>query len=703
MAAKNRRSALTILPVLAWSATLPAQAVDTSDWVCEYCPFEDGHRADYAVGATAADEDSAYFGNATGYSEDGGYANLDGTGSYAGERYRMRWVAEDLGLDSRYAAVEAGRPGRYGIALDYRELPRRQWITTDTIFAQTAGDTLSLPDGWVPSATTAGLTELDSSLVRRDIESDRSILGIGGRFLAFGALDVTADYRRQTNDGLKVYGGSSFTNASLLPMPFDYVTDEVEFGLRYALGSGYVALGWYLSDFDNQNEALNWETPFTTAPGAESLALAQSPDNRFQQLKLGGGYRFPSARTSVSASLAVGEIEQTAALLPYTVNPNVAAGTLPRSSLDGSVDTMNYALSLNSRPFRNARVRVSYRYDERDNQTPVDTWERVIVDLLPSGDAESNLPYSFERSAFEISGDYDLFDSLRVSGGYERRETERDLQEVREQTEDTGWGRLRWRPNDVIEVDGRAGTAKRDIDSYNEVVAATFGQNPLMRKYNLAYRFREFAEVAVTIMPPGSALSLTLDSRYADDDYSRSQIGLVSGEEVYIGADIGWSVSERSSVYVNVSAENIESEQFGSEAFADPDWRAFHDDDYMTVGAGFRIRQIADKVDLQLDWTHADGTSSIQLDPATGPADLFPDFETALDVVRLRLGYRHSERLDINASLTFQSFTAEDWSIEGVGPSTILEVLSLGAMPYDDEQLLVGVGFQYRIGQDSTQ
>ncbi|MEO1203493.1 MAG: MtrB/PioB family decaheme-associated outer membrane protein, partial [Pseudomonadota bacterium] len=503
------------------------------------------------------------------------------------------------------------------------------------------------------------------------------------------------------NDGFRTFGGSLFTTASLLPMPFDYVTDEVDVNVRYSLGAGYLALGWYLSDFDNQNTAINWESPFTTIPGSETLSAAQAPDNQFQQLKLGGGYRFAALNTSVNASVAMGEIEQTTPFLPYTTNDGIATAPLPRTSLDGSVDTLNYALALTSRPFAKARVRLSYRYDERDNTTPVEMYERVIVDTILSGDPEANLPYSYERSTLQLSGDYDLFDSVRISGGYERRDLERDLQEVREQTEDTGWGRVRWRPNDIIEIDGRAGTSRRDIDSYNEVVAVAFGQNPLLRKYNMAFRFREFAEVALSIMPPGSPLSVTLDGRFADDDYSRSQVGLVAGKETYLGADIGYAVSDVASFYVNVSTENIESEQFGSETFGDPDWRAFNDDDYSTVGLGFRIRQIADRIDLQIDYTRADGTSSIQLDSASNSADLFPDLETTLDFVRLRLGYRHSEKLDINASATYQSFRAEDWSIQGVGPATIPEVLSLGPLPYDDEQILLGIGFQYRLGQDT--
>ena len=42
------------------------QAVDTSEWACEYCPFEEGYRADFEVGAMNVSDDSAYFGDATG-------------------------------------------------------------------------------------------------------------------------------------------------------------------------------------------------------------------------------------------------------------------------------------------------------------------------------------------------------------------------------------------------------------------------------------------------------------------------------------------------------------------------------------------------------------------------------------------------------------------------------------------------------------
>jgi len=88
---------------------------------------------------------------------------------------------------------------------------------------------------------------------------------------------------------------------------------------------------------------------------------------------------------------------------------------------------------------------------------------------------------------------------------------------------------------------------------------------------------------------------------------------------------------------------------------------------------------------------------------AGGGPSRFPDLKSTLDYLRLKLSYRRSERLEFNINLRYQSFSAEDWVLEGVGPATIPVVLTLGAQPYDDEVLIFGLGFRYRVGgADST-
>ena len=691
--------------VLSFVALLAAPAVnaqaDTSGWACEFCPFEQGHRTEYSVGATAVSEDSAYVGDATGYDEEGAYGNLDANGSYANDGYRMRWYAEDLALDSRALELDAGRLGSYDYSLGYREVPRRTFNTTRSVFGL-SGETLSLPSGWVRSGTTSGLTQLNSNLASRNIESDRSIFDVGGRYLPSDRWSISADYRRHDRDGLKIHGGSNFTNAALLPMPFDYVTDEVDLGIRFESDSGFVALGWYLSDFENQNASLTWEQPFTVsaATGNDFPTMAQAPDSRFQQLSVTAGYAWPEQNTVISLSAATGEIEQDSAFLPYTSSSGISADPLPRASLDGQVDTSNLALAITSRFIDKLRVKFSYRYDERDNKTSQAQWNRVIVDTFVSNELETNLPYSFERSNLSLSGDYDLFDTVRISAGYDRKDIDRDFQEVAEQTEDSAWGRVRWRPTQLLEVDIRGGGSRRDIGSYNETFAATLGQNPLLRKYNLAYRYREFGELSVALSPADLPVSLTVTGLFADDSYTRSQLGMLSADEFRLTADFGWTVSENASAYVNVGVEDIESLQAGSEAFAAADWQATHDDDFTTIGAGFHVRNIGeqDNFDLRLDYLRSDGASEIIVDSAVGGPSEFPELKSELDYARLRLAYRRSERLEINLDLTYQRFLAEDWTLEGVGPATMPSVLSLGAHPYSPEVILFGIGFRYRAG-----
>lgn len=509
------------------------------------------------------------------------------------------------------------------------------------------------------------------------------------------------DYRRQDQDGSKIVGGSSFNQASLLPMPFDYVTDEIDMAVRYSADNGFVALGWYLSDFSNDNTALTLEQPFSFDPliGNDTFAIAQAPSNKFQQVSLQAGYSFVEQKTVVSFSAAIGDIDQDSSLLPYTVTSSIATSPLPRARLDGSVDTTNFALAVTSRAIDKGRINFSYRYDERDNKTSQDLWNRVIVDTFATTDLEANIPYSFERSSLSLSADYDLLDTVRVSGGYDRKDIDRDFQEVAEQTEDTGWGRLRWRPTSALELDIRGGASERDVDSYNDVFAVSVGQNPLLRKYNLAYRYREFGDVSLSFS--GEEVSVTLNALYADDEYTDSEIGITSGNELRVAADLNWALSENASLYLNAGFEDIESEQVGSEAFSTPDWSATHDDDFTTVGMGFRVRNIAEKVDVQMDYMRSDGASEIIVDRALGGASEFPELESVLDYLRFRLSYRQSERLELNLNLLYQRFEAEDWALEGVAPAAIPEVLSLGAQPYDDEVFMIGVGFRYRVGVDT--
>jgi len=685
---------LGVTSVAIASAAL-AQQPDTSSWVCEYCPFADGYRADYEAGTSYVTGDAAHFGDAGGYNEQGAYLNLDGSGSYASENYQAQWLAEDLGLDSRYLSVSGGNQGSYGYRIAYRELPRHRFDTTQTIFQQASPDSLSLPPGWVRSPVTGGFSALGASLVDRDISSERRVLELGGRYLPSDRFRVSASYRRQERDGLRIAGGSYFTQSSLLPAPFDHATDEAELGLRYSGGQGYLKLAYLGSFFQNENLALRWETPFTSAVGAETGAQAQSPDNSFQQISLAGNYRVHRYDTVFGLNLARGRLEQDDSLLPYTSNPLLTTSPLPRQRLDGRVHTTNVALTMSTRPFDKARIRLAYRLDDRDNRTSVDAWARVITDTFNSGDVETNVPYSFRKTRFNALGSYQLRRNVRVSAGFDRIEYDRDFQEVAEQTETGGWGMLRWKPNDYLDIRAKGGATEREIDRYDETVAVSLGQNPLLRKYHLAYRYRRFGELTLAAALPEKPVSLTVTAMYADDEYTQSRLGITDGDDLRVAGDLSFALTDNRYLYLHGGYENIESDQLGSEQFATADWSARNTDRFYSAGGGLILRQIAGSFDVTLDYTRAMGSTEISLNTLAAGLGWFPDLESTMDSVRLRLVWHRSEQLAVNLGLRYEGFEAEDWALEGVAPDTVPVVLTTGAKPYDYDVVLVGIGFTY--------
>ncbi len=696
----TRSGSLPMLAIVASTLIAPVSesaTPDTSGWKCELCPFASGYQAEVTAEGSYVSEDAATFGDATGYDDKGGYLNVDGNGHYATPSHRLNWMVDDLGLDSRVVRIDGARPGTFDYRLAYSQIPRHRFDSTSTIFTRAPGNLLALPTAWTFAGTTSGFTDLAQSLSSRDVEGERETLELGGKYLPTTRFRLFAGFQRQERDGTNILGGSRFTNSSLLPHAFDYRTDQLDAGIRYDGDNGYLKLAYYGSFFDDRFTAFTWENPFLSAPGAGQSALAEAPDSEFQQLVLTGSYRTAVLNSSITFSAAMGRGKQNDTLLPYTTNFNLAAGPLPRSTLDAEIDTTNLALTVISKPFEEARVKLAVRYDERDNKTAQLPWTRVIADTFLSGETELNVPYGFQRLRLNLSADYRLFETLRASAGYDYTEIDREFQEVAEQTEDSGWGRLQWRPNQYLDISGRGGISRRGIGRYDETFAANLDQNPLMRKYNLAYRYQQFGELSASATLPKLPIAVSATVFYADDSYSSSQLGLTDSDELRAAADLSWSVSEKASVYLTGGFEDTSTQQAGSASFSTPDWFADYSDEFYNIGGGFRMTGIAGKADLQIDYTHGNGTTEVDVAGGGGPRR-FPDLATTLDSLRAMVVLHWSEKLETSLQLRYEDFSTDDWALQGVAPDTLPTILTLGAQPYDDQVWMAGISFRYRMG-----
>jgi hypothetical protein len=216
--------------------------------------------------------------------------------------------------------------------------------------------------------------------------------------------------------------------ASIMPDLIDQTTDQWDLGLNYTFEKGFVHVGYYGSFFTNHVDSMTWQNwAKLTAPNFNTMSTA--PTNQFNQLNLTAGYDF-SPTTHLVVDGALGRSTQNVAFLTDATTPVV-----PVSSADALVVSKNLSLKLTGRPDPRLQLLAFYKFDERDNRTPVNTYQfsdvnQTIAPLFPGGgvvaqNANANTPYSRRLNQFDLSADYRLAAGQAIKGGYQFQKVDR--------------------------------------------------------------------------------------------------------------------------------------------------------------------------------------------------------------------------------------------------------------------------------------
>jgi MtrB/PioB family decaheme-associated outer membrane protein len=668
--------------------------VDVSDWKCEDCAFEEGYSGEVELGAGNVSDDSFRFGEYNGLNEEGAFAIVN-----AKLRYRDRDAGyldlslRELGLDSRSLYIEGGRQGSYSLFLSYDEITRYISDSVQTPYLGNGSSSLSLPAGWVPASSTAGMSQLNTSLQNIEVDSQRKRLGLGASFIPASDWKYDIKVRRETREGTRRSAGAFFFTAAELIEPVDYVTDEVDVSASYIGKKWQATLAYYGSFFSNDNVALSWDNAFNPPVGvavADTGQLALPPDNRFHQLLLSAGYQY-SQRTRISGDLAVGRMEQDEAFLPATVNTSLTVAPLPRNSADAQVDTLVGDLRLVSAFTDDLRFNASYSYSDHDNTTPQASYDWVTTDAYNTS-PRTNQPYSFTRQTSKLGADYRVSRSTKVAAGMDYQSFERSYQEVEETRETTAWGKLTVRAKEFTDMTFRVARADRDVSSYQLVAETDPPQNPLLRKYNMADRDRTSVGVnANSMLSETSSIGVSVD--YAKDDYTDSSLGLINATESNINLDSSVLVSERTSLHMFLGRQRIDSTQAGGQSTVVAQWVASNVDTVDSAGIGVKHRLKGDKLDLGADLVISQSTGRISIDAG---AQAFPDLEVALNSLQLYADYRLQDNMTLHAAYWYEHYDSRDWALDGVDPDTINNLLSFGEDSPDYRLNVVTVTLRYK-------
>jgi MtrB/PioB family decaheme-associated outer membrane protein len=414
------------------------------------------------------------------------------------------------------------------------------------------------------------------------------------------------------------------------------------------------------------------QNPFTF-PANGSGQLALPPGNEFHQIRAAGGYQF-SPDTRFTADVAWGRMTQDETFFAPTLNTTLVVPALPGSSLNARANTFDASAKLTSRLTDQWSASAAYVRNERDNDTRQSVYGWVTTDMFPAA-PRVNLPYGFTQDKAKVSVDYRPWSSTKGTLGYDYDRNERTYQEVDTTEEHTFWGKIASKPLENLDGWIKYAHAERDISGYHSVPSVTPPENPLLRKYNMADRTRDSAAVRADIAIAGN-VNVGLGGSWARDSYTNSTIGLTSGSDVTLDADIAFVVTEQITAHLFGSYEGIRSRQVGSQSFSTPDWSANNRDRIDFFGLGVRHAAIKDKLDLGADYKRVRVRSSILVD--TGVASQFPDIATSVESVRLYANYRLTAQVRLNADWWYESYRTDNWMLDNVAPAIIPNVLTFG-------------------------
>jgi MtrB/PioB family decaheme-associated outer membrane protein len=634
----------------------------------------------------------------------GKYNGLDEQGAYLAASFDVisRPLMED-GQDTRYWTLSVdnlglstsdikfafGRQGDYGFTLDLSNL---RTVGNDTGVTPFRGSSvLALPDSWIPSLTTSGMTAV-SSFRQFDPDLERSSLKASFNKLFGNNWNIEANYGYEQKKGEKLIGAAFYLDAAnphaaLLPEPVDYTTIEFDFAAGYEGQDLQLALNYRLSSFDNQaNEegALTWQNPYANVFGTEvdypngSGAIGLAPDHRFQQVRATGTYRITSG-IRLQFDGTYGKTEYKDTLAPYTVNPGLVVSTaLPVSKVD-DLDTSTFNINLLTNPVRRVSLNFKYHYEERDNTTRRYPWLYVRGDAQNQPDALRavfNNPQNTKREKYTAEGVWRLKNRTRFTLTYDFEKVNRSLVSVKETKEDRLTGVVKFYPIKRLAVRFEAALADRAASTYQwaESFLTTYTQeqisripanrrwsnHPLFRQSYLASRESNFAKFRITYQPIDS-LNLILDGDYSYHDYDKTVLGLNTDSQAMVNFSGSYSPRDSINLFGWVNYGLYETDQTGrsfrggiekpaNDIFtpltqgSDPsrNWDVEEQAQITGAGAGLSWVIIQDKFDVSADYVYTRTTTKYEFGTG-GATDILgvplPDNDSMLHQFSLSANY----------------------------------------------------------------
>ncbi|WP_223293020.1 MULTISPECIES: MtrB/PioB family decaheme-associated outer membrane protein [Shewanella] len=659
-------------------------------WECKRCKVSTEAAGSIGVGVAYNDGSDSHFGNTTGTDTDGLVGHLDADVTLKNESgYQTKIEADKLGYDNGSATLTTGKPGQYQIALGYRGIANYDTDKAMTPY-RVKSDAMVLPQDWQTGATTGQMATLADNAKPAELMTQRDRFSLDAHYKG-NFYKAELDYQHEARSGKRTFSGNILTNSAMLAQPIDDSIDNLGAKIYFS-GDGWLAgIDTMLSQYNNDHNALNWDSAFTPTFGAAYAGQsATAPDNK--AYRVAGNAQFGANGQQILMHTGFSRFTQDQAFLPATING--PSPDLPAVNLDGQVDMIEMTIKYSGRITSELSLRASYDYRDRDNKTEINDHPQVITDSYFSGTA-ANPEYDRTRQKAKLAAKYRFTRNVYFDVGYDYDHNNYSDLDRETLHESSIYGRLSYRASQAWSFAFKAKAQDRSGSEYKPVTRTDSLSNPLLRKSYLADRERQ--EYKLSANYTGSdTFSTSANLHFSQEDYTDTQIGLTNIDTS--GYDISgqYLANEDLSFNAFFNQDWRDSDQAGSSNFSTANWYANVDEQSTILGLGMLYQNLVDKkLSLGIDYNYSDGQSDTEV--KQGLVTPYGDYFSTSHNVNAFADYQFSESMAIRLDWIFEQYQDADWSDQDVSMSTIPNVLTFGDLSHDYSAHYFGLTLSYQL------
>lgn len=502
-----------------------------------------------------------------------------------------KWIkvqSNNLGLSTQEFGASYDKQGDWSLGIDYNQIPRYAPYAVSTSVKGVGTDQITQPNRAAPF-TSAGKFSTSPSLYDVTLKTEREITTLTANKFLSDELKFSFTFKNEDKTGSRMNGirGNAATAVNttsnlyagflFTPEPVNHNHTQLEAVLDYATNKYQISAGVYSSFFKNKNPELGIIGGTNTAvysgtsngcvagqdcltkavngkgvsyvPGISALALA--PDNSFHQFYANGAYNF-TKDTRGTLKVAYSEGRQTDSFIAgqssidslNSIQPGI--GNLG-SNLYGKVETTDLFASITSRITKDFRLLASWRYEDRQDKTPIRATAFTTALVPGSGTATTgtytptyfyNNPESHTANWSKLEADYNMGAGYGLTVGLDQSQKKSQEWERKEVTENTS--RVALRKSMTEDINGSLLLASSDRKGSEWGIAAT----PLtIYPAYLADRKRDKVRGMIDWVATEN-LNLQFSYESYRDDYKQSTYGLDKGEGHIYAVDGVYAIND---------------------------------------------------------------------------------------------------------------------------------------------------------------